>query len=409
MSTLEFMVIYDAFDPRWITDPIPLFDQILEENPVHLSAQNFWVLSRHEDCLAILRSRNSSSELTRANPNESVQNRDSIGEEENREDDGRAFLFRDPPDHTRLRGLVAKAFTPKMVNELTPFIERRVTKLLDEVVGAGTLDIQETLCYPLPIAVISEMLGIPESDQDQFRTWSEILARGLDPDFLLPASVLEERDRAILEFAGYFLALLKERKAHPGDDLLSALALAEDDGDRLSEAEMISTSILLLVAGHETTVNLLTGSIMALAQDEHAAEQLRSNQGLWRTGIEEFMRMVSPVQLTGRTILEDVVVGDVVIPGGSFVMLLIAGANRDPAVFPSPALLDVTRDPNPQLGFGFGLHHCLGAPLARMEARITLQKLLERTRGITQVGAVTYRPNVVLRGVTELQVSLLGK
>ena len=408
------MITYDASDPRWSTDPIPLGDQIRDENPVHRAEQGFWVLSRHRDCLGILRSRRSSSDATKLSPEYAPKHfrkpleRDRPIEEvaSSAGGESRPFLFLDPPDHTRLRGLVSKAFTPKMVNAMEPFIEARVDQLLDECFDAETLDLQEGLCYPLPIAVITEMLGIPESDEAQFRVWSEIMARGLDPDFLLTQEILEARDKAIFEFAGYFFELLKERRANPGDDLLSALVVAEEQGERLSEVEMLATSILLLVAGHETTVNLLTGSVLALSRDQVAWNRLRDDPSLWRTATEELMRVVSPVQLTGRTLLDDVVIDDTVLPGGSFVMLLIAGANRDPEVFEDPSSLVLGREPNPQLGFGFGLHHCLGAPLARLEARITLRRLLERTASLELNGPVTYRPNIVLRGVTALDVTM---
>ena len=409
------MIEYDATDPRWSSDPIPLFAELREQNPIHRNSDKVWVLSRHADCLAVLRDRRSSSDSLNIAPEHMPT---SLATERDRDvgvsqvvadpsQDPRPFLFRDPPDHTRLRGLVSKAFTPRVVSSLTPFIEQRVDQLLDDCLGRGVIDLQAALCYPLPVAVICEMLGIPESDQELFSGWSEALARGLDPDYLLDDEAIAVRDRAIYEFAVYFFELMADRRARPGDDLLSALALAELEGDRLSEAELLSTSILLLVAGHETTVNLLTGSVAALSRDRAAQEQLRGDPGLWRSGIDELMRVVSPVQLTGRTILDDLEVAGVTLPKGSFTMLLVAGANRDPLVFDQPDQLLLSREPNPQLGFGFGLHHCLGAPLARLEARLTLSRLLERSRSIELVGEVDYRPNVVLRGVTSLPVELV--
>jgi cytochrome P450 len=412
-TTLSNMITYDVADPRWSSEPGPLFDQIREENPIHKSAQGFWVLSRHQDCLNILRSRQSSSDATKQRPayapkglNSVEQKADGESEMDEVVEDARPFLFRDPPDHTRLRGLVAKAFTPKMVNELLPFVEERTNELLDACLGSGTVDLQQALCYPLPVAVICKMLGVPEEDETRFSKWSELLARGLDPDFLLPPEVLEARNLAVTEFTGYFFELLAERKKNLGDDLLSALVVAEEHGDKLTEVEMLSTSILLLVAGHETTVNLMTGSVVAFAAHPEAQEQLRKNPSLWPSAVDELMRYVSPVQLTGRTLLEDVTLDDQTIPGGSFAMLLLGGANRDPRVFENPTGLTLDRSPNHQLGFGFGLHHCLGAPLARLEARVTMAKLLERTSSIELTAPVTYRPNIVLRGVTELNVAL---
>ena len=414
VGTLGRVLTYDATDPRWSTDPTPLYEQIRVENPIHLTQHNFWALSRHEDCLRILRDRRSSSDALKQNPDyaprgmRDQRDRDAgvaavVGDPS---EDARPFLFRDPPDHTRLRGLVAKAFTPRMVSELTPFIEQRVEAMIDASLSAGVVDLQESLCYPLPVAVICEMLGVPESDHERFSIWSEALARGLDPDFLLPVEAVKTRDVAIGEFALYFFELMAARRRSPGDDLLSALAAVEDSGETLTEAEMLSTCILLLVAGHETTVNLLTGSVIALSRDRDAQQRLRADPSLFRTAIDELMRVVSPVQVTGRTLLDDVTIDDVTMPAGSFAMLLVAGANRDPSVFADPNRLILDREPNPHLGFGFGLHHCLGAPLARLEARITLAALLKRTTDFEVLGDVVYRPNIVLRGVTELPVSL---
>ena len=215
----------------------------------------------------------------------------------------------------------------------------------------------------------------------------------------------QARDEAGLHFIEYFSRLFAERRQHPGDDLLSGLLAARDGGDQLSEGELLSTAILLLVAGHETTMNLISGSLLALSRDEAAQSQLRED-GVDRVAVDELLRVVSPVQLTGRTMLDDVVMGDVTLEKGSFTLLLIGAANRDPDVFDDPLQLNLQRDPNPQLGFGFGLHHCLGSPLARLEAQVLLQELLARTSSFEVTGTVKYRPNIVLRGLAELEVVL---
>jgi cytochrome P450 len=402
---------YDPADPRWSLDPGPLFDEIRESAPVQLTDANYWVLSRHADCLAVLRSREASSDSLHVHPDKQPRGFSSPSRDLERDlilatgEDNRPFLFRDPPDHERLRSLVQRAFTPRRVDELRPFVRSLARELVARHLDGAPFDAVASLAWPLPVAVICEMLAIPESDHDSFQHQSALLARGLDPDFLLSEADRQARDEAGLHFIDYFSALFAERRRSPGDDLLSALVAARDGQDRLSEGELLSTAILLLVAGHETTMNLISGSLLWLSRDRAAQAYLREH-GVDRRAVDELLRVVSPVQLTGRTLLGDVTVDETVIPEGSFVMVLLAAANRDPAVFADPTALTLTRDPNPQLGFGFGLHHCLGSPLARLEAQVLLEELLAATTSFEVTGPVTYRPNIVLRGLAELEVVL---
>lgn len=406
------MTVYDPADPRAASDPWPLYEVLRREAPVHRSPRGFWVLARHADCLAVLRDRRASADATNIDPGHApdgfAAGRDrpqpTAGEAG---PDNRPFLFRDPPDHTRLRGLVSQAFTPRMVEGLRPRTEQVVSELLDAALERGTVDVVADLAYPLPVRIICDMLGVPAADQDRFHAWSAVLARGLDPEFLLTDEVRRARLDALGSFAEYFFALLAERRARPGDDLLSRLALVEEAGDTLSEGELLSTAILLLVAGHETTVNLIGGGILALLDHPGELQRLRRDPALARTGVEELLRYVSPVQLTGRALTGDLEVGGEVLGRGEFVLLLIASANRDPDAFDRPERLDLSRADNRHLGFGFGLHHCLGAPLARLEAQVAIPELLRRARTIERVGdQVTYRENVVLRGLAELPVRL---
>ena len=317
------------------------------------------------------------------------------------------MLVLDPPDHTRLRGLVQRAFTPRRVNELRPFIESKTADIIARHLDGAPFDAVQELAWAIPVAVICEMLNIPEEDHERFQSESAMLARGLDPDFLLSDEDRAARDQAIMHFGLYFHELFAKRRAEPGDDLLSALVAARDGEDRLSEGELLSTAILLLVAGHETTMNLISGSMLALAKDPVAQAHLRAHPELDRTATDEFLRLVAPVQLTGRTLTEDIEVDGHVLDKGSFVFILIGGANRDPAVFEDPTTLRLDREPNPHLGFGFGMHHCLGAPLARLESSIVMRQLLDATTEFTLADSeIRYRPNVILRGLETLSLSL---
>jgi cytochrome P450 len=410
------VAVYDPADPRAASDPWPLYEQLRREAPVHRSPRGFWVLARHDHCLAVLRDRRASADAGNIDPARAPEGfaagrgRPGAAAEvavARAERDNRPFLFRDPPDHTRLRGLVSQAFTPRTVEDLRPRTEAVVAELLDTALERGEVDVVADLAYPLPVRIIGDMLGVPAADQDRFHGWSAALARGLDPDFLLTEEVHRARLDAVAAFADYFFALLAERRAHPRDDLLSRLATVEDRGDVLTEGELLSTAILLLVAGHETTVNLIGGGVLALLEHPAELQRLRADPGLARPAVEELLRYVSPVQLTGRSLTGDLEVGGAVLRRGEFVLVLIGSANRDPAAFDRPERLDLTRPDNRHLGFGFGLHHCLGAPLARLEAQVAIPELLRRARTIElATGHVRYRENVVLRGLAELPVRL---
>jgi cytochrome P450 len=405
--------VFDPFDPLWASDPFSVYAQLRERAPIHRNDLGFWVVARHADCLALLRDRRVSSDSlnvdvervsagfrTPAPPDDPM----TVAMQELR-----PFLFRDPPDHTRLRGLVSKAFTPKVVESMRAGTEEVVDQLLDAALEADRVDLLDTFAYPLPVRVICDLLGVPLDDQDRFKVWSDALARGLDPDFLLAQEVIDARGEALLQFSQYFFELLAERRRHPGEDLLSGLVQVEEEGTVLSEGELLSTCILLLVAGHETTVNLISGGTLALLEHPDQLVRFRDDPAVQRSGIEEMLRYVSPVQLTGRVMLEDLELEGVTFRAGDFAMLLIASGNHDPAQFNDPERFDVTRTPNNHLGFGFGIHHCLGAPLARMEAQVALSALVRRAPDLAlATDRVTYKNNIVLRGMESLPVSMRG-
>ena len=403
-------LVWDPFDPAWVEDPYAVYARLRRDNPVHRSPLGFWVFTRHADCLAMLRDRRSSSDARNADYETFRQLRATDVSAQGAEallDEMAPFLFRDPPDHTRLRGLVQKAFTPRVVEGLRPRIAEVCDALLDEILARGQCDLVADYAYPLPVQIIVEMLGVPADDHEQFRVWSHALARGLDPDYLLPPDAATERLGAIMSFVQYFAGLIAERRQHLGDDVLSRLIEAEEEGDVLTQGELLATCILLLVAGHETTVNLISGGAEVLMGHPEQLARMRDDDTVVRAAVEEMLRYVCPVQLTGRIALEDMEVGGALLRKGEFSMLLIGSANRDPEAFVHPETFDITRADNNHLGFGFGIHHCLGAPLARLEAQIALPALLRRARHLERTTDVlSYKENIVLRGLDALPVAL---
>jgi cytochrome P450 len=404
--TVTEPLAFNPFDPGFRVDPYPMYRRLLEEDPVHLTPFGMLALSRHRDCLALLRDARSSSDASNSNFYKTMmEGRDPeavFGELAGM----RPFLFMDAPDHTRLRGLVQKAFTPKTVETLRPRIEELVDELLASVSEQGSMEVIEDLAYPLPVQVISEMLGVPDEDHDTFKGWSRELARALDPDFASPMDVVERREKAAKSFIEYFRALIADRRHHPRDDLLSALIAAEDDGHKLSERELLSTLILLLVAGHETTVNLIGNGVLALCRHPDQLRRLRNDPSLARTAVEEVLRFDPPVQFTARVALDDIDVDGTTLAKGDQAILLLAGANRDPEQFAHADRFDIGRQDNRHLAFGLGAHFCLGAPLARLEGLVALQAVATRLDDLAlAVEQPEYKDNIVLRGLAALPVT----
>ncbi len=394
-------VLFDPFLPEFNADPYPFYHRLREADPVHQSPLGFWVLTRYDDCVMVLRD----PRFGRAGFEgvlESVYG--------NTVEQGRlptSMLFRDPPDHTRLRGLVSRAFTPRVVEGLRPRIQQIVDGLLDRVQGAGRMEVISDLAYPLPVTVISEMLGVPEGDRERIKQWSADIARSLDAIGLPTDPEIVDRGRTGRHAIGdYFRSLIPERKKRPRGDLLSLLIEAEEQGDKLSEGELLATCVLLYIAGHETTVNLIGNGLLALLRHPKELERLRDAPSLIQSAVEELLRYDGPVQRTARITNADVELAEHKIPKGSMVVPVIGAANRDPAHFPDPDRLDVSRPDNRHIAFGFGIHFCLGAPLARLEGQITLGTLLHR---LPRLALSTERPewreSQVLRGLKALPVS----
>jgi len=389
----------DPFDPAWMNDPYPVYARLRESNPVRRSPLGFWVFTRHADCLSILRDRTVSSDTRNRDVPRSTMD-EGLGE-------FIPFIFRDPPDHTRLRGLVQKAFTPRVIQGLRPRIEQICAELLDAALRRREVDLVADYAYPLPVQVITEILGVPTEDRTQFSKWSDALAHGLDPEFLLSPEAVAQRTAGLLSFVQYFADLISHRRSHPGDDLISGLIQAEEHGEVLTHTELISTCLLLLVAGHETTVSLISGGALTLMSHPDQLARFRDDPEVTASGIEEMLRFVSPVQLTTRIATRTMRFGELVVEEGDDCMLLIGSANRDPDVFTAPDTFDVGRADNPHLGFGLGIHHCLGAPLAKLEASIALSALVRRARRWERTThQLAYKDNIALRGLASLPVNL---
>jgi pimeloyl-[acyl-carrier protein] synthase len=391
-------VTFNPMDPAFVADPYPTYRQLRTEDPVHHNPMGFWVLTRYEDVVAALRDPRLAKEAIAAFVAARFGAPVPIT--------GLSMLDRDPPDHTRLRSLVSKAFTPRVVEGLRPRVQQIVDGLIARAREKGSMDLIEEFAYPIPVNVICEMLGVPVEDHERFKGWSLDIARGLDSILLPPDSEVPKRSVASrTALAEYFRELIAKRRASPRADLLSALIAAEEAGDKLSENELLATCILLLIAGHETTVNLIGNGTLALLRHPDQLRRLRENPALIGTAVEELLRFDGPVQRTARIPSEDVVIDGRTIAKGEMVMPFIGAADRDPAQFPDPDRLDIGRSDNRHIAFGWGIHFCLGAPLARVEGQIAINTLVQRLPKLAlATDTPQFRESLTLRGLTSLPV-----
>lgn len=391
-------------DPSFVADPYPVYERLRSEAPLHYdAATDHWLVSRYDDVNALLRDRRlgrtyrhvaTDDEMSRPSPPDAHAPFWHLIEH--------GILDMEPPDHTRVRRLVSKAFTPRMVESMRASIDRLMNGLVDRVQGPGEFDLLREIAEPLPVAVIAELLGIPEVDQPHLRPWSADICRmyELHPDEEDAAVAV----RACLEFSRYLRDLSRERRARPTGDLISELALVVDDGERLTEDELIGTCVLLLNAGHEATVNVTANGWWTLFRHPEALAALRSDPSLVPSAVEELMRWDTPLQLFERWALEDIELHGATVPRGAEFGLIFGSANRDPAIFPAPDAFRVDRDPNPHLTFGAGIHFCLGAPLARIELQTSFGTLLRRMPTLELAEAPRWKPNFIIRGVEALLV-----
>jgi len=386
---------FNPFLPEFHANPYPFYHRLRATDPVHRTPMGLWVLTRYDDVVSVLKD-------PRFGREEFAQILANVYGE-----GARSMLFRDPPDHTRLRGLVSQAFTPRMIERMRSHIQEIVDRLLDRVQNANRMDVIADLAYPLPVTVICEMLGVPTDAHSGIRQWSADLARSVDAIGMPTDEEVVTRGRAAQQaMLDYFRDLISERRQTPRDDLLSLLIAAEEQGDRLSEGELLITCILLFVAGHETTVNLIGNGLLGLLNHPDELAKLRGDLRLLPGAVEELLRYDSPVQRTGRITNTDVELDGRKIAKGSLVVTAIGAANRDPAHFPDPDRLDITRRDNRHIAFGFGIHFCLGAPLARLEGQIAIGTLLRRMPGLgLATSTLEWRESSTLRGLKNLPVT----
>jgi cytochrome P450 len=403
LDTSRTELDFNPLSPEFIRDPYPHYHRLRTADPVHRSALGFFAASRHDDVSSILRDKRFGKDfvgrMTRR-----------LGHEIMEEPVYRSMrcwmLQQDPPDHTRLRGLVVKAFTARRVDDMRPRIQAIVDDAINRVEPQGHMDLIADFAYRLPVTVICEMLGIPKEEHEMFHAGARASGRLLDPVPLSRAE-LDVANAGNLASAEYFRGLFELRRREPGDDLTTQLVRAEEEGSRLSNEELTANIILLFGAGHETTVNLIGNGLLALHRNPGELRRLQDDPSLVSNAVEELLRYDSSVQVTGRVALEDVAVGSTAVLKGDGVLCLLGAANRDPAVYPEPDRLDVTRRNIRPLSFGGGIHFCLGAQLARIEAEIAISTLLRRLPSLRLDDAdhPEWRPAFVLRGLQSLPAS----
>jgi len=399
-------VAFNPFEPGFFEDPYRQYAVLREHDPVHRSPLEVWVLFRYDDIVGVLRDPSLSVQVDNATPTARMQLFAEQAPAEAQERGAHSILNVDPPDHTRLRRLVSKAFTPKMVHELRPRIQELVDDALETMAARGEADVIGDLAFPLPFTVISEMLGMPDGNRDEVRGWSHTLTKTLDP--ILSPEEVQDALVAADNMQAHIQDVLAWKRDHPAEDLLTALLAAEDEGDRLSEVELLDQILLLYVAGHETTVNLIGNATLALLGHPDQLARLRSDPELDAGAVEELLRYDSPVQFSRRITTAALQVDGKTIPAGTFTLTCLGSANHDEARWgPTADELDVTRpDAGQHMSFGNGIHHCLGSSLARTEAQVAIGTLVRRFPDLALAGEPERNGRVVLRGLESLPVTV---
>ncbi len=397
---------FDLFAPDFHADPYPFYEMMHEKMPLFFRPDwNNWYLTRHEDVAAAFKDARFGREIL------GVMTREELGWPETPASMRPLYdmqdawmLLKDPPEHTHLRNLVHKAFTPRTVERLRERAQVITDELIDKVQVSGGMDMIADFALPLPITIIAEMLGVPPEDYDRLNVWSDALMHTVDS--VQSPELLQQGADMTMEFSAYIHEMIALRRKHPQEDLISALVAAEAENDKLTEDEMVATATLLLFGGYETTVNLIGNGMLALLRHPDQWEKLKANPALVKSAVEELLRYDSPVQLTSRWVQEDLEFAGHSFKRGQVVDFMVGAANRDPLRFPNPGVLDITRDPNPHIAFGSGIHFCIGAPLARMEAQIAFATLARRLPNLKLAAdTLRYREIYVFRGLQALPVT----
>jgi cytochrome P450 len=398
--------MFNPLEAGYMENPYPHFAEMRDGQPVHLSMMDVWVLFDHDDVFRLLRDPSMSVMDAKIEVRDEERYAEILEAAGGELEQDSSMLNTDPPDHTRLRRLVSKAFTPAAIQALRPRIQELVDAALNELAAAGTGDIVKQLAFPLPFDVISEMLGMPESDKDQIAAWSGTIVKSLDP--MLALDSYAEIRAASDAMNAHIDEVIRWKRENPGDDLLTALIAAEEGGDRLTPAELRDQVNLLFIAGHETTVNLIGTGIYELLRHPEQAAIWRGDPELDATAVDEMLRFVSPVQFSRRITLDDIDFQGTTIPKGMFVLAGLASSNHDPKKWgPTAEELDVRRDGAGQhLSFGSGAHYCLGASLAKLEASIAIGTFLRRFPDAAVSGDVEWNGRINLRGLEYLPVTL---
>ncbi|MCX5005215.1 cytochrome P450 [Streptomyces sp. NBC_00638] len=406
MAALETSQAFDPWDPAFVADPYPAYQELRARGRVHYyEPTNQWLVPHHADVSALLRDRRLGRTYQHRFTHEDFGRTAPPPEQEPfhvLNDHG--MLDLEPPDHTRIRRLVSKAFTPRTVERLKPYVEGLAGELVGRLVEAGGGDLLTDVAEPLPVSVIAEMLGIPESDRAPLRPWSADICGMYE---LNPSEeVAGKAVRASVEFTEYLRGLIEARRKEPADDLISGLIAAHDEGDRLTEQEMISTCVLLLNAGHEATVNSTVTGWWTLFRHPGQLAALRADHSLIPTAVEELMRYDTPLQLFERWVLDDIEIDGTTVPRGAEIAMLFGSANRDAEVFAAPETLDLSRAENPHISFSAGIHYCIGAPLARLELAASMSALLTKAPALRLAEEPVRKPNFVIRGLESLMVEV---
>ncbi|MYW16234.1 cytochrome P450 [Streptomyces sp. SID2955] len=397
---------FDPWDPEFLADPYPAYAELRARGRlIRYEPTGQWLVPHHADVSALLRERRlgrtyrhrfGHEEFGRSAPPPEHEPFHTLNDH--------GMLDLEPPDHTRIRRLVSKAFTPRTVERLRPYVHGLADELVGKLVEAGGGDLLTDVAEPLPVAVIAEMLGIPEADRAPLRPWSAAICGMYE---LNPSEEAAARAvRASVEFSDYLRELIAARREEPGEDLISGLIAAHDEGDRLTEQELVSTAVLLLNAGHEATVNATVNGWWALFRNPGQLAALRADHSLIPSAIEELMRYDTPLQLFERWVLDDIEIDGTTVPRGAEIAMLFGSANHDPSVFADPGRLDLGRGENPHISFSAGIHYCIGAPLARMELAASMTALLRRAPTLVPAEEPRRTPNFVIRGLAGLAVEV---